>query len=499
MLSRLGEIIWPIRKAELSKFLPMSMMLLLTLFNYNALRSLKDALVVPNIGAESISFIKFFCVVPMTLIFVIIYTKLTNIWNFRKIYLAIASFFAIFFILFGWVLYPNEALLHHEMVVTDSDFMDLGFCQIGMDHFKWFFLIYGKWLYALFFMVAELWSVMNVLLFWQFANHVIKTDEAKRFYPMFAFMGSFGTFIAGSLIQYLSDLRINLGQDTVFLVTTISSLLAVVTLGIMSFFEYINRNVIKDQAYLDHIRTKKPEQTLSLKDSFNIIVQSRYLRYIAILVLGYGFTINILEGPWKAAARMVYPCTDDYIVFSSGVQQMIGGCSMIFILLGVYILRKYSWLVAAMITPLTFCITGLLFFITIVFDQYLAPYMGAIFPFEAMTIAVYLGTTQTVLSKSTKYALFDPTKEMTYIPLNYQLRSKGKAAVDLLANKLSKSGSSLLQTLLFIIFPSATYLNIAGILMWVFLIVSIIWMVSVRSLSKEYQAALVQHSHDTNF
>lgn len=44
----------------------------------------------------------------------------------------------------------------------------------------------------------------------------------------------------------------------------------------------------------------------------------------------------------------------------------------------------------------------------------------------ALLIAVYVGMVQNILSKSTKYALFDPTKEMAYIPLDKESKASAR-------------------------------------------------------------------------
>ena len=86
---------------------------------------------------------------------------------------------------------------------------------------------------------------------------------------------------------------------------------------------------------------------------------------------------------------------------------------------------------------------GGIFFGLILFNDALLPLIAALGTTPLM-LAVVVGAAQNVLSKSAKYSLFDPCKEMAYIPLDAE-RTKGKAAIDVIGDPLGKSGGSLIQ------------------------------------------------------
>lgn len=103
-----------------------------------------------------------------------------------------------------------------------------------------------------------------------------------------------------------------------------------------------------------------------------------------------------------------------------------------------------------------------------------------------LLVAVYIGLVQNVLSKATKYAIFDPTKEMTYIPLDKDSKTKGKAAIDVLGARLGKSGGALVQQVLVVLFGSI--MSGAPVLAVLFYAVIIAWIAAVNKLSPMFAA-----------
>jgi AAA family ATP:ADP antiporter len=254
-------------------------------------------------------------------------------------------------------------------------------------------------------------------------------------------------------------------------------------LGIFTFW-YLNRYILKDVS----INLKAKKQAMSLRESFNMVAKSRYIRLIALLLISYGIAINLVEGPWKKIATEVYTKSENYAAFVGGYLKYTGLFTILFALLGSNIVRFLGWKAAAIITPIMVFTTGIAFFGISNFG--IVVEMLGMALFNPVTLAISIGAIQNILSKSTKYTLFDSTKEMAYVPLEDELKTKGKAAVDVVGIKLGKSISALLQSMIFIIFPHATYQSISVYLMVIFTIICVIWLWAVIELNKEYQKAV---------
>lgn len=479
--SELRRVFWPIESYELKKFLPMALMMFCILFNYSMLRSIKDGFVVTHIGPEAISFLKTYVVLPAAILMMVIYAELCNILSPTKVFYTVTGFFLVYIALFTFVLYP-----HPEMVHPDPQTIEALATQYP--NFKWFIRIAGQWSYATFYTMAELWGSMMVsLLFWQFANQITKTEEAKRFYSTFGLLGNFSLPLTGLVLgTFLSG---NAPIKTVHTFTPV--LVCTIISGLFATYAYywINKNVLTDPNFYDasEVKNKKKKEKLSLKDSFALIFSSKYLGLIAILVLAYGISINLVEGVWKAKIKELYSTKEAYTAYMGRFQAWQGFATIFFMIIGSNILRKVSWRSAAMLTPIMILITGIIFFSCIFFEDTLGVYLTMLLSAQPLAVAVMIGTLQNVLSKATKYSLFDATKEMSYIPLDDELKSKGKAAVDVVGGRLGKSGGGVIQSTFFILLPSYTFIDAIPFFGMIFFVVVIAWLYGVKQLSGEYE------------
>lgn len=463
-------------------------MMMCALYNFASLRSIKDSLVVSNIGAESISFLKLWLVFPSAVIFTIIYMKISNKLTHDKVFYLITLSFLSFFLIFSLYLYPNKDIFHPSGETIKR-------LSLEFPNFKWFIKILGSWTFALMYIFSELWSVVIInLMFWQFANHIVDSDKTKRFYPLFGLIGNFGIIIAGSAMIYFSNIA-SVNSDIIFVANYKGageadiglklSIFSVVFVGfiMIGLMFYINKFVLKEKEY-----KKKNDSTvtkLSLLDSLKLILSSKYIVHITIIIICYGLAINVLEGPWKAKIRELHPGQQEYLAFMGRFNVWLGISCVTFMIIGSNILRSFSWKFSALVTPVVIGITGFMFFTFVIFSNLKLGLDK--FLFDPLVAAVFVGGLQNILSKSIKYSLFDSTKEMAYRPLSIELKTKGKAAAEVIGAKFGKSLGAVIQSSMFILMPSSNFADVTPILFSFFLIVIFIWILNVMFLSSEYE------------
>ncbi|HJD56032.1 MAG TPA: nucleotide exchange transporter Tlc3 [Rickettsia endosymbiont of Pyrocoelia pectoralis] len=487
---KIGEIVWPIKREELKLFMPMALMMLCILFNFGALRSIKDSLVVPSMGAEIISFLKLWLVLPSCVIFTVLYVKLSNRFNFEYIFYIIVGSFLLFFLTFAYIIYPNQEIYHPNDEIINN-------LTAHYPNFKWFIKIAGKWSYALMYIFSELWSAVVInLMFWQFANHIFDTSKAKRFYPVLGMVGNIGLILAGSVLIIFSSGQniiesellldsVSSSPETALMLKPVMSIIVAAGIISMCLFRVINKFILMDSVTVLDMKkvTAKTKTKLSVTESIKLVTSSKYIGRIALLIICYGLLINIVEGPWKAKLKELYPSTIDYVHFMGRFNIWMGISCVTFMIIGSNILRRLGWLVSALLTPIMLSITGLLFFVFIIFIEEVGACFG---DFNLLYAAVIVGAIQNILSKSSKYSLFDSTKEMAYIPLSLELRTKGKAAVEVIGTKFGKSLGAFIQSLIFIIIPTATFDSIIVYLLVIFIVMVSLWIWDVVKLNKEY-------------
>ncbi|MBT4879911.1 MAG: NTP/NDP exchange transporter [Alphaproteobacteria bacterium] len=484
---KLRNFLMPIHNHEFKKFLPLTLMMFCVLFNYTLLRNAKDTLVITASGPETIPFLKGVVILPVSILFLTLYSKLSNLFERSTIFYLGIGFFIGFFAIFALFLYP-----YREFLEPAPEY--IAHLKKTYPYIQHIFPVIGNWTFSLFYLFAELWGAIALgLLFWQFSNEIVKTSEAKRFYTMFGFLSHFALIAAGLLGNYLcAHERSISGHESQDCSQYLNLMILSVTLSgfLIMYLQYWLRTRVVGRKRSTHgLETPSGEAKtkLSLWESLKHILRSKYLGLIAILVLGYGMSNNILGLLWKRELQLMYPTPLEYGEFMGIFSIITGVATILLTFFSKGIISRFGWFAGAIITPLVLLVMGALFFNFILFESWYSTIMASV-SLTPLMLAIWLGTSQQVLSKGSKYSLFDPTKEMAYIPLDLELRSKGKAAVDVVAHSFSKASGGYVIGGLLMVTAAADILTMAPYLVGVVFITVSVWLYAVVTLSKLYKS-----------
>jgi len=414
-------------------------------------------------------------VLPAAASFIALYSKMASVLEKKTLFYSTCVPFFIFFLVFDRVIYPHADTIQPSLSTVQS--LLGGGSESGGRRIV--ARIIANWTSALFYVVAELYSSVSVgLLFWQFANDVVPVGQAKRFYPLFAQLSGLAPIVGGQFVVRYSS-KAPTFRDSLQRITIVVTLAGC---AICLFYRASNSfiaktepgNAIGTATTSSAGGTKTKKKKVKLMESAKFLASSEYLRLICTLVVGYGLTVNFTEIMWKSLVKKRYPDALDYQRFMGNFSSMVGLATCIVIVFGMQVICVLGWRVWAMATPVIMAVLAVPFFVCI-----LTP--GLDNSPSRLGIAVTIGTIQSLVSKTSKYALFDPTTQMSYIPLDEESKIKGKAAIDVFGSRVGKSGGSFLQQLLVLGFGNI--LNAAPAVAVLFYSVLAVWTRAAHRLS----------------
>ena len=251
---------------------------------------------------------------------------------------------------------------------------------------------------------------------------------------------------------------------------------------------------MKDPRLYDptQVKSKKKKEKVGIMDGIKILCKSKYLLMICAIVICYGMGINFFEIVWKKYS-------DGNVVGAAGVSDMMATLSMLTGTLTIFasfigqnILRKTKWKTAALVPALILTIFGGIFFVIVLYGEYVSP---TIFGMNFAVLAMWFGLIQDALSKSVKYCLFDATKNMAYMPLDEDTRTKGQAAVEVIGGRAGQAGASSIGMVLTSVVAAGSVLTDHVVTISVLFGTTVtVWIGSVFNLSKKYETKMAEQS-----
>lgn len=469
------------------KFLPLGMMFFFMALIYIILRDTKDTLIfsIPGSGVELFTFLKFKINLPLTILFALFYVFLCHILSRDKLFYSVLIPFLVYFAAFALFIYPNHNALHMtEEAVLAMQTENPALMGLGP--------VLQNWSYALFYLLAELWGpAMMTVFFWQFANDIMTVKEAKKAYVLLGIFSTVGFILGG----YIVVSHLSYPSPEQAFAEHLQYLMGIVTISgitIMALYYWITQKILTDTTVCLPASTHPTDNTSvsSFMDSLVPIFKSPYLWLIIGIIFSQGLLSYMLEMIWKKNMGFYFSGSKgEYNQMMGDLSAATGYLGMILLFVGYFILAYFRWLTVALITPILTLVMGLIFLGLVAYSNGLDPSM----PFMGTTLSkgvIWIGYFSMKIPQS--LGLFAATLIIAYIPLNQNLKTKGRAIIELFFVRIIKSITVFMVSSLFIYGEFngkvPNYTSLIPITAVLLIAIVIIWILCVKALSNRFEA-----------
>jgi ATP:ADP antiporter, AAA family len=443
-------------RITLKKRVILLMQFFLIISIYHIIKDLKDTVVITGSGAGTavIPFIKIWATLPITIAISYCFTKIYNRFGSEKTLNFCIISLLLVYIVFAFILYPlREQLYLNNLAEYLKTLLPSGF--------KGFIAMVCFWHYTLFYVSAELWSLLILtILFWGFLNESISLQEAKKFYPWCMFVGNFAGIISGQLSYFICN---NLKQILSWQTTLQCSVIIIVICAILIIVlnHWLALHIL--QSSLPH--QKKIAPSCKFRVSLMSIFRSGPLFCIATLVVGFALTSNLIEVIWKEQILRLHPSPQSYNSYLNRLTTCIGTCAVCMALVSRWIFQILSWEKVALLTPIGLFSTSLLFFGALILPvKWLAPLCN-ILNINSLYLVITLGSIHYVLAMTAKYTIFDTIKEMSFFSIPVEERMRSKSIIDSIGSRFGKSGASCIYQFVLVVFGSTSgHISVIGLI-----------------------------------
>jgi AAA family ATP:ADP antiporter len=259
----------------------------------------------------------------------------------------------------------------------------------------------------------DLYIVVLVEVFWTFANSLYALKTARWIYGLFGVLGSLGSASAGFAVTFLSKTA---GISSERLPLTLFPVL----LAAWAVSRWLVRHG-------EPVRAPPRAAPPSIADGVRLLRKSAYLPYVFALICIVQVVITLVEYQFNGLVELQYAQVELRTRFLGQVYGFTETGAMVLHGLTGVVLRALG-------------VAGTLLAIPTVLGAGLVSFLAA--PRVAVIAAVR------VAAKACDYSLFRNAKEMLYLPLDYDEKTRGKAFSDMLSYRVAKGGASALLLLL---------------------------------------------------